>query len=258
MRILFLGDVVGAYGCSLVTRRLRPLKRRYGADVVIVNGENSAEGNGILPASARTLFDAGADVITGGNHTLRRREIYRQLDEEPALLRPMNFHPSAPGHGVYVLDFLKYKLAVMNLQGLAYMVDHHRDPFEAIDAAIAAVDTPNIFVDFHCEATAEKLSMGFYLDGRVPAVVGTHTHVQTADERILPGGTAYLTDAGMCGSFDSVLGVKKELAVAKMRTQLPTRFENAKGDGILWGCVVDIDETTGRARSIERVADRAE
>ena len=133
-----------------------------------------------------------------------------------------------------------------------------RDPFAAIDEVLAGLDTPNILVDFHAEATAEKLSMGFYLDGRVSAVIGTHTHVQTADERILSGGTAYLTDAGMCGSFDSVLGVKKELAVEKMRTQLPTRFENARGQGILWGCVIDIDEKTGRARSIERVADRVE
>lgn len=157
-----------------------------------------------------------------------------------------------------MLDFLRYRFAVVNLQGLAYMVDHHRDPFAAIDEVLAGLDTPNILVDFHAEATAEKLSMGFYLDGRVSAVIGTHTHVQTADERILSGGTAYLTDAGMCGSFDSVLGVKKELAVEKMRTQLPTRFENARGQGILWGCVIDIDEKTGRARSIERVADRVE
>ena len=153
------------------------------------------------------------------------------LEEDETLLRPVNFHATAPGKGVCVLDFLKYRFAVVNLQGLAYMIDHHRDPFAAIDEVLAGLDTPNILVDFHAEATAEKLSMGFYLDGRVSAVIGTHTHVQTADERILPGGTAYLTDAGMCGSFDSVLGVKKELAMEKMRTQLPIRFENARAAG---------------------------
>ena len=255
MRVLFLGDVVGAYGCELLERRLRALKKKYQADIAVINGENSAEGNGMLPSSVRQIFDSGADIITGGNHSLRRREIYRTLEEQPALLRPVNYHSTAPGSGVYVLDLLKYRFAVINLQGVAYM-DHHRSPFEAVDEVLAGLDTPNVLVDFHAEATAEKLCMGYYLDGRVSAVVGTHTHVQTADERILPGGTAYITDAGMCGSFDSVRGVKKELAIEKMRTGLPTRFENARGDGVLWGVVIEIDEATGRALSIQRVADR--
>ena len=258
MNILAIGDVVGSAGCKFLRSHLPSLKKLRHIDLVIANGENSADGNGITPASAQYLFDSGVDVITGGNHSFRRREIYDRYDEEETLLRPVNFHANAPGKGACVLDFLRYRFAVVNLQGLAYMVDHHRDPFAAIDEVLAGLDTPNILVDFHAEATAEKLSMGFYLDGRVSAVIGTHTHVQTADERILSGGTAYLTDAGMCGSFDSVLGVKKELAVEKMRTQLPTRFENARGQGILWGCVIDIDEKTGRARSIERVADRVE
>lgn len=257
VRVLFLGDVVGAYGCELLEKRLRALKKQYAADVVVVNGENSAEGNGMLPSSVRQIYDSGADVITGGNHSLRRREIYKVLDEEETLLRPVNFHANAPGKGVCVLDFLRYRFAVVNLQGLAYMVDHHRDPFAAIDEVLTGLVPPISW----WTSTPKPLpkSSPWLLSGRaVSAVIGTHTHVQTADERILSGGTAYLTDAGMCGSFDSVLGVKKELAVEKMRTQLPTRFENARGQGILWGCVIDIDEKTGRARSIERVADRVE
>lgn len=257
MRVIFLGDVVGAYGCELLEKRLRALKRQYQADIAVVNGENSAEGNGILPSSARQIFDSGADVITGGNHSLRRREIYRVLEEEKGVLRPANYHVSAPGSGIFVLDMLKYRFAVVNLQGVAYM-DHHENPFDCIDRILPKLGTKNILVDFHAEATAEKLSMGFYLDGRVSAVLGTHTHVQTADERILPNGTAYITDAGMCGSYDSVLGVKKELAVHKMRTGLPTRFENERRAGVIWGVIIEIDEATGKAVSIARIADFAQ
>lgn len=257
MKVLFLGDVVGAYGCELLEKRLRSLKKYYAVDIAVVNGENSAEGNGILPSSVRHIFESGADVITGGNHSLRRREIWNVLEEEKGVIRPANYHSTAPGAGVYLLDMLKFQLAVVNLQGQAFM-DSHRNPFETMDELLSSLPTKNILVDFHAEATAEKLCMGFYLDGRVSAVVGTHTHVQTADERILPKGTAYITDAGMCGSFDSVLGVKKQLAIEKMRTSLPIRFENARGDGILWGVVIEIDETTGRAVSIQRVADRVD
>ena len=248
---------MGRSGCEFAARHLPALKSTYQVDACIINGENSAEGNGITPDSAQMLFRAGADVITTGNHVLRRREIYPVLDEENGIIRPANYHVSAPGSGVFVLDRLRWQLCVINLQGQVGM-EPCSNPFEKVDALLKDIYTRNILVDFHAEMTSEKKAMGYYLDGRVSAVVGTHTHVQTADERILPQGTAYITDAGMCGSFDSVLGVRKELAVEKMRTQLPTRFENARGQGILWGCVIDIDEKTGRARSIERVADRVE
>ena len=173
MRVLFLGDVVGAYGCELLEKRLRTLKKQYAADVVVVNGENSAEGNGMLPSSVRQIYDSGADVITGGNHSLRRREIYKVLDEEETLLRPVNFHANAPGKGVCVLDFLRYRFAVVNLQGLAYMVDHHRDPFAAIDEVLAGLDTPNILVDFHAEGL---------LSGRAGLGCDRHPH-PCADRR---------------------------------------------------------------------------
>lgn len=257
IRILFLGDVVGQYGCDLLQKRLRSLKKQHQIDIAIVNGENSAEGNGILPSSARQIFDSGADIITGGNHCLRRREIYAMMEECPELLRPANLHASAPGNGYYILDMMRYRLAVVNLQGVSFM-EPIANPFGCMDALLPKLDTPNIFVDFHAESTAEKVSLGRYLDGRVSAVIGTHTHVPTADERILPGGTAYLTDVGMCGSDSGVLGVKCEAAIHRMRTGLPTRFENERQDGVIYGVVITLDEKTGRALEIQRICDRAE
>jgi len=252
MKLLFFGDIVGQMGRDFLQEKLPGLKRYYQADVVVANGENSAEGNGILPASARQLFDSGVDVITTGNHALQRREIYDLLEERQGVIRPANFHPSAPGAGVYTLDMLRYQLCVINLQGVSYL-EPNRNPFDTIDEILAKVDTPNILVDFHAEATAEKLALGYYLDGRVSAVFGTHTHVQTADERIMPKGTAYITDAGMCGGFHSALGVRIDLSIQRFRTGLPTRFENAKETPVLWGVFTEIDERTGRAQAIERV-----
>jgi len=252
MRALLIGDVVGQEGCAHVRRVLPGLRKLYMPDVVIANGENAAEGNGLLPASAQHLRDSGVDIITSGNHILRRREIYDLLEEGDYVLRPANLHPSAPGRGVLVYDGLRFRVAVVNLLGAAFLepVDN---PFDCVDRLLEQLDCKFIIVDFHAEATAEKLSLGFYLDGRVSLVVGTHTHVQTADERILPGGTGYITDLGMCGCFNSVLGVRPELAIRRMRTHLPTRFENASGGQCLSGLVADFDDATGKAVRLERI-----
>lgn len=252
MKILFLGDVVGQRGCEYLREKLPELKRNYKTDVVIANGENASEGNGLLPTTAQHLFDSGVDVLTGGNHSLRRRELTDLLDQQIGVLRPANYHPDAPGVGVYMLDRMRWQLCIINIQGMSYM-DPIANPFHCIDRLLEDIKTPNILVDFHAETTSEKLSMGYYLDGRVSAVLGTHTHVQTADERILPNGTAYITDAGMCGGYDSVLGVKPELAIRRFVTGLPTRFENDKGPQALWGVLLDIDQNSGRATQIERV-----
>lgn len=252
MRVLAVGDVVGQAGCEFLARELPRLKREYRADLTVVNGENSAEGNGILPHCAKMIFDSGADVITTGNHGLRRREINDLMDRGEGLLRPANYHPSAHGQGWYIHDAMSWRACIINLQGAVYL-DTYENPFACIDRILARVDTPVILVDLHAEATSEKEAMGYYLDGRVSAVLGTHTHVQTADEQILPGGTAYISDLGMCGPFYSVLGTAPELSIRRLSTGLPTRFENAGGPCALGGAVVEIDERTGRAKSICRV-----
>ena len=253
MKVLFLGDIVGKGGCEAVARIVPQFKYKNKIDVVIANGENSAEGNGILPSSANEILSSSVDLITTGNHALRRREIYDIMDEENSLvLRPDNFHKDAPGRGVITLDFLKYKLCVINLQGTVYM-DNIKNPFDHVDEILEKVETKNIIVDFHCEATSEKLAMGHYLRGRVSAVLGTHTHVPTADERIFPEGTAYITDVGMCGGYNSILGVKTENVIKRFRTNLPTRFESDKEDCVLNGVIIEIDTNTGKAKSIERV-----
>lgn len=254
MKILMIGDVVGRGGCAFVEKALPLLRRTHGVDLVIANGENSAEGNGILPGSAQQLFDAGVDVITLGNHALRRREIFPMLEEREDIVRPANFHPSAPGRGCCIYDCPgKPRVAVISLNGSSYMDYTFENPFGCADRLLSEITAPIIIVDFHAEATAEKLAMGFYLDGRVTAVAGTHTHVQTADDRILPQGTGYITDLGMCGSFNSVLGVKPELAINRFVTSLPTRFENDSGFCRLSGIVLMVDNATGRTVAIERV-----
>lgn len=253
MRVLMIGDVVGQAGCAHLSRVLPMLRRTYAPDVVIANGENAAEGNGLLPASARQLRESGVDIITSGNHILRRKEIYDILEDEDYILRPANLHSSAPGRGLVIYEGLKFRLCVINLLGTAFM-DPLDNPFDTVDRLLEQTDGCNmVIVDFHAEATAEKLCMGFYLDGRASLVVGTHTHVQTADERILPGGTGYITDLGMCGCFNSVLGVKPAGAIRRMRTHLPTRFENDPGEQCLSGILADLDEKTGRTTHIERI-----
>ncbi len=244
MRILFIGDVVGQSGCDHVRAVLPSLKREYGIDITIANGENSAEGNGILPYSAKHLMDSGVDIITTGNHGLRRREIYDVMDEKNGIIRPANYHADAPGQGWYFYDHPKFPLCVVNLQGTVYM-DSFQNPYECIDALLPQLPSRNIIVDFHAEATSEKLCMAYYLDGKISALLGTHTHVPTADARILPGGTGYMTDVGMCGGRDSVLGVKAQLAIRRMRTLLPTRFENEKENILLNGVIIEIDQKTG-------------
>jgi len=250
MVVLVLGDVVGMPGCTYVRENLGRLKERYRVDIVVANGENSAEGNGILPRSAKHLFDSGVDVITTGNHVLKRREIYETLEKRVGLIRPANYHPKAPGAGYYIFDNCRLQLCVINLQGIVYM-QSHRNPFECIDELLGEIKTPNILVDFHAEATAEKLCLGYYLDGRVSAVVGTHTHVPTADARILPGGTGYITDLGMCGGLNSVLGVKAGCAIEKLRTSLPNRFETDPAEVRISGVVLEINEKNGKCTKIK-------
>lgn len=252
MNLLFLGDVVGEAGCKFVGSKLRSLRRFYGSDVVIVNGENSANGNGITPYSAKSLFRSGADIITTGNHCFRRKEIYEMLDSEEHLLRPANFPEGNHGHGVCVYDKGSCRIAVVNLMGTVYM-EALDNPFSTVDRLLAEIDTPNIFVDFHAEATGEKKAMGYYLAGKVTAVFGTHTHVQTADEAILKGHTGYITDAGMCGPEESALGVKVEAAIEKQRFHSPVKFAEADTPPFINGVTVEFDKNNGKCVAIERL-----
>lgn len=256
MNILAIGDVVGGTGCEFLREKLPALKRLKAVDLVIANGENSADGNGITPASASYLFDSGVDVITAGNHTFRRREIYEYFDETECAIRPANFPDGTPGSGVVFYDMGRVTVAVINLLGTVFMEDI-LDPFEAIDKILKTPDFPKISIlDFHAEATGEKRAMGFYLDGKVSAIFGTHTHVPTADEGILPCGTGYITDVGMTGVIDSSLGVKPELVIQKFRTKMPVRFENAKGPCKMDCVLFSVDERTGLTVSVERFSIR--
>lgn len=255
MNILFIGDVVSAVGVEKLTRTLPRFKKEHHVDVTVVNGENAAVGNGLLPATAEVLFAAGADCITGGNHTFRRRELYEYLDTSPFCLRPANYKDDAPGKGFCVVDKGFVRVGVVNLMGTVFM-EPLGNPFDCIDRVLKDLRDEVDFtvVDFHAEATAEKRALGFYLDGRAAAVVGTHTHVQTADEQILPHGTAYITDLGMTGPVQSVLGVTPALAIEKMRTNLPVRFQNPNGDCLMQGMLAEIDKKTGKALRVERVS----
>ena len=253
-KILLLGDIVSNSGCDKLYTVLPALKREKQIDVVIANGENAADGNGITPYAADRILNSGVDLITGGNHTFRRREFYDYLDENPAVLRPANYKHGAPGRGYTVLDKGAVRIGVLNLLGTVFMEPLY-NPFDCADEALEALqgECDFVLVDFHAEATAEKRAMGFYLDGRVAAVVGTHTHVQTADAEILEGGTAYMTDLGMTGPKNSVLGVCPELAIQKMRTNLPVRFQNPKGECSFEGLLIEVDKTSGRAVSLEPI-----
>lgn len=254
MRILTIGDIVSKQGCDYLRATLPKLKKEYSADIVIANGENSAVGNGITPQSARFIFDSGVDVITLGNHSLRRPEICDFLDENDFIIRPANYHPSASGKGICFVDKGFMTVAVINLQGVVYL-ENNANPFEAIDKEIEKAKAEGakiIIVDFHAEASSEKRGMGFYLDGRVSALVGTHTHVQTSDEQILPSGTGYITDLGMTGPYYSVLGVAPDRAIQKMKTNLPVKFVNEDGPCTIEGCFLEIDNKTGKTIKIER------
>ena len=255
MKLLFVGDIVGRPGRYALTHALGRLVDRHCVDLVIANGENAAAGFGLTAEVAREIFDAGVDVITSGNHIWDKKEIFAFFDREPRLLRPANYPPGLPGKGGGVFKTAGgVPIGVINLEGRAFM-NNLDCPFRAADALIDAISaqTKIIFVDFHAETTSEKISLGYYLDGRISAIIGTHTHVQTADERILPGGSAYLTDVGMTGSRDSVIGIRKEEAIERFLTQLPIRFEVAKKDPWLCAVLVTIDEESGKAQAIERI-----
>ena len=244
MQILCIGDVVGSHGCDFLRRTLPAFKRTKGIDVVIANGENSSDGNGITPASANHLLDSGVDVITTGNHTYRRREFYDYIDESDCVIRPANFPPEAPGKGMTVLDLGRTQIAVINLMGSVYLDEHLACPFRTLDTLLKTPDLPKIcIVDFHAEATGEKRAFGYYADGRVSAVFGTHTHVQTNDACVLPTGTGFVTDVGMVGANDSILGVKNECILEKFLTQMPVRFDEAVGETLFCGAVFELDNT---------------
>ena len=254
MKILCIGDVVGKVGCEFLRSKLPNLKRFYGIDLVVCNGENSADGNGITPVSARYLFDSGVDVITLGNHSFRRREAYSYLDETPYIIRPANYpDATTPGVGFCVVDMGRVQVAVINLMGNMFMESSLENPFFTVDRLLKKIDSRIVLVDFHAEATSEKLSLGYYLDGRVSAVFGTHTHVQTSDDHVLEHGTGYITDLGMTGPMNSVLGVKPEITIEKFRTGMPVRFDLKQGDCKLEGAIFDIDEKTAKTLSVERL-----
>lgn len=249
MRVLCVGDVVSRIGCEHLLRCLPPLKRETQADAVIVNGENSSRRNGISPGSAQRLFDAGADVITTGNHVFRHREIGAYLDEHPAVLRPANYPEGTYGFGMYELDLGRARLTVINLMGVVFM-NNLRNPFECMDDLLKRVETPTVLLDFHAEATSEKLALAHYLDGRISAMFGTHTHVQTADACIMPKGMGYITDVGMTGPVCSVLGMKPELAIHRLKNLMPAGFEAADGECMICAVLFDIDQRTGKTVSV--------
>lgn len=260
MKFLFLGDVFGTPGRRAVRATLPRLIARHGVDLVIANAENVAGGAGVTAESARELLEAECNLLTSGNHIWTKREAVRFLEAQPdKLLRPINYPAGTPGRGWTVLATPDgRKLGVLNVEGRVFNPRSLDDPFVAAEAAVQEIRkvTRCIFVDMHCEATSEKNAMGAFLDGKVSAVLGSHTHIQTADERILPGGTAFITDVGMVGPMDSIIGVRKELALQRFRTQRPVSFEPAKNDVWVQGAVVDLDEATGRARAIVRVQEK--
>jgi metallophosphoesterase (TIGR00282 family) len=267
MRILFIGDIVGSPGRQIVRDRLADLVEHQHIDLVIANGENSAAGFGITPRIAEDLFQCGIEVITGGNHSWDRKEIYDYIPHEPRLLRPANFAEGNPGSGLYVgtaENGVKY--AVLNLQGRVFLAPSD-DPFKKADSELAKLprDVAFVLVDIHAETTSEKIAFGWYLDGRVTAVVGTHTHVATADERVLPEGTAYITDVGMTGPHQGIIGMERTAIIKKFIDGLPTRFEVATGDVQMNAVLIETDDAGApnhagrlRARSITRLCLRSD
>ena len=243
---------MGKAGCDFLASKLSGIKRLYDIDVTVVNGENSAQGNGITRYSADSIVRAGADIITTGNHAFRRKEALDIFDED-YIIRPANYpEGGCVGKGVCILDMGAYSVAFVNLMGTVYM-DPLDNPFTKIDEILEQISVPNIFVDFHAEATSEKKAMGFHLAGRVSGVFGTHTHVQTADECILNGKTAYITDVGMTGPEHSCLGVEVQSAVDRLRFRMPVRFKEAEGECFLCGIVASFDEKNGKTHKIERI-----
>ncbi len=256
LRILFLGDIVGEPGRKAVISRLAAIREAEGVDFVVANGENAAAGRGITPKIAIDLLRAGVAVITTGDHVWDQMEIVEFMEMEPRVLRPINYPPGAPGAGSIVLETAKGMVGVVNAQGRSFMQPPLENPFLVVREEAARLRDEEgakvVLVDFHAETTSEKLALGWALDGLVSAVVGTHTHVQTADERVLPGGTAFLCDAGMCGPLDSVLGRETAPVVERFLTSTPRRFPVAKGPVGLRGALVDVDEASGKAVAIRR------
>ena len=259
MKVLFIGDIIGEPGRKMVRAQLRGLRDAHRVDLVIANGENAAGGFGITSEIADELFFMGIDVLTSGNHVWDKKEIEPYLAKQGRLIRPANYPEGNPGVGTVVVTTEKGdKAAVLNLEGRVFM-SNLADPFRVAEREIERLhaETRVVIIDFHAEATSEKIALAWHLDGKASAVIGTHTHVQTADERILTQGTAFITDAGMTGPTDSVIGVKKEQAIARFLTQTPHRFEIPKGPVHLCAVVVDIDAKTGKANSIERILVKA-
>ena len=261
MNILFIGDVFGSAGRKIVREHIGHVRESHAVDLTVINAENAAGGFGLTPQIAEDFFDLGADVLTTGNHVWDKRELIDYMHSVPAnsherprrIVRPLNLQPGVPGYGVYegtTESGIAY--AVVQAQGNVFM-NTSNDPFHAVDAQLAKIAAKVILVDFHAEATSEKVAMGWHLDGRVTAVLGTHTHIPTADERVLPGGTAYQTDVGMSGPFDSVIGVEKDLVLRKFLTGMPSKFEAAKGNPKMCATLIGCDGGTGRAYSIQRI-----
>lgn len=254
MRVLMLGDIYGRPGRKIVGEKLPEIKAEYRPDLIIANGENCASGFGLTRKLADELFDMGIDVITSGNHIWDQREMYTYIQEEPRILRPANYPPGVPGSYLYYAKVKDTQVAVISLTGRVFMGDFDC-PFRRVDDILTEIGekTPYIIIDFHGEATSEKVAFGYYVDGRVSAIVGTHTHIPTADHRILPKGTAYTTDLGMCGPMNGVLGVDPDTVIEKFLTQLPNRFTVAKGPVWLCGVLIDIDQS-GRSQEISRIS----
>jgi metallophosphoesterase (TIGR00282 family) len=255
MRVLILGDVMGRPARRAVRDLVPSLIDKEEIDLVVANAENAAGGMGVDLKSAKELLSAGVQVLTSGNHIWKKKEIYSFLDEQESLIRPANYPAGAPGKGWCVWQHSGLRALVINLQGRVFMPNHVDDPFRCVDDILKQHGSHArvVIVDMHAEATSEKYAMGWHLDGRASIVFGTHTHVQTADERIFPGGTAYITDLGMCGPFDSVIGMEKDTVIRGFITQLPRQFEVAQDNVVLQGVIVDIDDDNGRARSIRRL-----
>jgi metallophosphoesterase (TIGR00282 family) len=256
LRILFIGDIVGKKGRRTVKEVIYKVIEEYRVDLCLANGENAAGGFGITPTVAEELFDQPIEVLTSGNHIWDRKEIIDYIEKEECLLRPANYPQESPGKGSTIFTTAGgLKVGILNLEGRVF-VSNIECPFKTATREINSLkkQTSIIFVDFHAEATSEKMAMGWFLDGKASAVVGTHTHVQTADERILPGGTAYITDVGMTGPRDSVIGIKKEQVLDRFITNVPQRFECASGQGVFCAVIIDVDENTGLAKTIERLS----
>ena len=255
MNILFIGDIVGKPGRKAISGLLKKVVSDHGIDFTIANGENAAGGMGITPAIAIEMMDQGVDVLTSGNHIWAKKEIFPYLNEESRILRPANYPPHVPGRGAGVFETKNgEKIGVINLEGRVFM-KHLDCPFRIGEKEIETLrkETPIIVVDFHAEATSEKVAMGWFLDGKVTAVLGTHTHVQTSDEKILDGGTAYITDVGMTGPLDSVIGIRKQVAVNRLLTQIPWKFDVATEEVEMQGVIVEVGPFAGKAKGIQRI-----